>query len=128
MKKLMILAALLLPFSALADEACRYGHSDGDLYQCTVQQKKIADEDLNKQYIAAKTRITELYGSQRKLASQYVKTVIETERSWLKYRDGQCKIEAFSAADDSNARAVTINFCTTRMDKERTAMLEKMPY
>lgn len=111
-----------------ANTTCSYEHSGDDFYHCTVQQRKIADNNLNKQYLAAKMRITQLYGSQKKLGNQYVKTVIETERDWLKYRDGQCKIEAFAAADDSNAQAVTVNLCIARVDKERTAMLEKMPY
>ncbi len=120
--------ALSASTSVLADTTCSGQHSDGDLYQCSLQQKKVAEDYLNKEYMAAKTRINQAYFSHKQLSDQYIATFIDTQRGWLKYRDGQCKLEAFDADDDSNAHAVAINLCITRIDKERTAILEKMPY
>jgi len=53
---------------------------------------------------------------------------VDTQRSWLRYRDGQCKLEAFAAEEGSNANAVATNLCVIRIDKERTAILKQLPY
>ncbi|AIA70988.1 lysozyme inhibitor LprI family protein [Pectobacterium atrosepticum] len=69
--------------SAFADDICSKQPSDGALYQCMVQQKKLAEDDLNKEYAAAKKRIVQMYGSQKQLGDQYVAIVVDTQRSWL---------------------------------------------
>ncbi|WP_307743701.1 lysozyme inhibitor LprI family protein [uncultured Pantoea sp.] len=120
--------SLCLSFSALADDTCAKQPSDGALYQCTVQQKKLAEDELNKQYQAAKKRIVEMYGTQKKLADEYIAVVVDTQRNWLKYRDGQCKLEAFAAEEGSNSNAVATNLCIIRIDNERTDTLKKLPY
>ena len=114
--------------SALAEDTCAKQPSDGALFQCTVQQKKLAEDDLNKEYQTAKKRIVQMYGTQKKLADDYVTTLVDTQRNWLKYRDGQCKLEAFAAEEGSNANAVATNLCVTRIDKERTDILKQLPY
>ncbi|VTT27921.1 Uncharacterized protein conserved in bacteria [Klebsiella pneumoniae] len=126
----LLVAALALSVSGsvFAEDICPNQPSDGALYQCTVQQKKLAEEQLNKEYSAAKKRIVQMYGSQKQLADQYLATVVDTQRSWLKYRDGQCKLEAFAAEDGSNANAVAVNMCIVRIDNERTELLKQMPY
>ncbi|MBP2168768.1 uncharacterized protein YecT (DUF1311 family) [Erwinia toletana] len=120
--------ALSVSASAFAEDICSNEPSDGALYQCTVQQKKLAENDLNKEYAVAKKRIVQMYGAQKQLADEYVATVVDTQRSWLKYRDGQCKLEAFAAEEGSNANAVAVNLCIIRIDKERTEMIRQMPY
>lgn len=114
--------------SVLAADVCANQPSDGALYQCTVQQKKLAEDDLNKEYGVAKQRITQMYGTQKKLAEEYVATVVDTQRNWLKYRDGQCKLESFAAEEGTNAHAVATNLCIIRIDKERTEILKQLPY
>ncbi|MEQ9885878.1 lysozyme inhibitor LprI family protein [Pectobacterium zantedeschiae] len=114
--------------SALAEDICAKQPSDGALYQCTVQQKKFVEDELNKEYLTAKKRIVQMYGTQKKLADDYVATLVDTQRNWLKYRDGQCKLEAFAAEEGSNAHEVATNLCVVRIDKERTDILKQLPY
>jgi len=127
-KLALITVSLCISASALAEDTCAKQPSDGALFQCTVQQKKLAEDDLNKEYQTAKKRIVQMYGSQKKLADDYVTTLVDTQRNWLKYRDGQCKLEAFAAEEGSNANAVATNLCVIRIDKERTAILKQLPY
>jgi len=124
----LIAVSLCISASAFADDTCAKHPSEGALYQCTVQQKKMAEDELNKEYQTAKKRIVQMYGTQKKRADDYVATLVDTQRSWLKYRDGQCKLEAFAAEEGSNANAVATNLCMTRIDKERTAILKQVPY
>jgi uncharacterized protein YecT (DUF1311 family) len=82
---------------ALANTVCTNSQSDGELYQCTVQQKKRVEENLNQEYAIAKKRIGQMYGAARQQANEYISHVVETQRSWLKYRDEQCDLEASAA-------------------------------
>ena len=127
-KLILIGVSLSVSASAIADETCAKQPSDGTLFQCTVQQKTLAEDDLNKAYQTAKKRIVQMYGTQKKLADDYVATLVDTQRNWLKYRDGQCRLEAFAAEEGSNASAVATNLCVIRIDKERFALLKQLPY
>ncbi|WP_337009187.1 lysozyme inhibitor LprI family protein [Pantoea sp. AS142] len=124
----LIAFSISMSASALAESPCAKQPSDGALFQCTVQQKKLAEDDLNKVYQTAKKRIVQMYGTQKKLADDYVATLVDTQRNWLKYRDGQCRLEAFAVEEGSNANAVATNLCVIRIDKERTAILKQLPY
>lgn len=121
-------ASLCISASALADDICANQPSDGALYQCTVQQKKLAEEELNEAYQTAKKRIVQLYGTQKKVADAYIAVLVDTQRNWLKYRDGQCRLEAFAAEEKSNANAVATHLCVIRIDRGRTDLLRKLPY
>lgn len=124
----LIAFSISMSASALAESPCTKQPSDGALFQCTVQQKKLAEDDLNKEYQTAKKRIVQMYGTQKKLADDYVATLVDTQRNWLKYRDGQCRLEAFAAEEVSNANAVATKLCVIRINKERTAILKQLPY
>jgi len=113
---------------ALADTVCTNLHSDGELYQCTVQKKKLAEEVLNQEYAIAKKRIVKMYGAAQQQANEYISNVVETQRSWLKYRNGQCDLEASAAEKGSSVHEVASDLCIIRMDKERTSMLKQLPY
>ena len=60
----LIAISLCISASALAEEPCAKQPSDGALFQCTVQQKKLAEDGLNKEYQTAKKRIVQMYGTQ----------------------------------------------------------------
>lgn len=120
--------SLCISTQAIAVDICATQSSDGAVYQCAVQQKKLAEDELNKAYQAVKKRIVQMYGSQKTLADEYTATLVNTQRNWLKYRDGQCKLEAFVAEEGSIANAVATNLCIKRIDKERTDILKQLPY
>nr|WP_246871342.1 hypothetical protein [Pantoea ananatis] len=54
--------------------------------------------------------------------------MVDTQRNWLKCRNGQCHLEAFAAEEGSNPYTVTTNLCIYRMDTELTAVLKLLPY
>ena len=114
--------------SALAKNICPNEPTTEAVHQCTVQQKKIAEDELNKEYIVAKKRIEQMYGTAKTQADEYISKVVETQRSWLKYRDGQCELEASAAEVGSSAHDIASNICIVRFDKERTDILKQLPY
>lgn len=119
---------LLICKSVFAANFCSDEHSDAAVYQCTLQQKKTAEEELNREYTAAKKRISLSYAADQEMARDYLSILTNTQRGWLKYRDGQCKLEAFVAEESSNAHEVATNLCIIRIDKERIESLLNVPY
>lgn len=75
-----------------------------------------------------KKRIASSYRADKKLADDYLSTLTNTQRGWLKYRDGQCKLEAFDAEEGSIAHEVATNICIVRINKERLELLRQIPY
>ncbi|ADP10151.1 DUF1311 protein [Erwinia sp. Ejp617] len=132
MKKFLLLCAASIALAASlavqAADICAEQLSDGSLWQCTERQKKLAEEDLNQAYIAAKKRIVQMYRSDKPLGEQYVATFTDSQRHWLKYRDGQCSLEAFAAEEGSTVHATAVNICIARIDKARSEMIKQMPY
>jgi len=119
---------LLICKSVFAANFCSDENSDAAVYQCTLQQKKTAEEELNREYTAAKKRISLSYAADQEMARDYLSILTNTQRGWLKYRDGQCKLEAFVAEESSNAHEVATNLCIIRIDKERIESLLNVPY
>jgi len=114
--------------SCFAETLCSKTSNDAELYQCSVKYKSQAEKELNHEYGLARERIVQMYGAQKKLGEQYAGIMVDTQRNWLKFRDGQCHLEAFAAEEGSNPYDVTTNLCIYRMDTERTAVLKQLPY
>lgn len=132
MKRFLLLCAppiaLAASLAVQAADICAEQPSEGSLWQCTERQKKRAEDDLNQTYIAAKKRIMQMYGAEKMLGEQYVAMLTASQRHWLKYRDGQCGLEAFAAEEGSTVHATAVNICIARIDKARSEMIKQMPY
>ncbi|RVU76110.1 lysozyme inhibitor LprI family protein [Pantoea dispersa] len=125
---ILICLYLYVSQSALAAALCSSEPSDSAVYQCTLHEKQLAEDALNQEYTAAKKRIASSYRADKKLADDYLSTLTNTQRGWLKYRDGQCKLEAFDAEEGSIAHEVATNICIVRINKERLESLRQIPY
>ncbi|WP_233209831.1 MULTISPECIES: lysozyme inhibitor LprI family protein [unclassified Pantoea] len=119
---------LVMNKSAFATALCSSEPSDSAVYQCTLHEKQLAEDALNREYTAAKKRIVSSYRADKKLADDYLSTLTNTQRGWLKYRDGQCKLEAFDAEEGSIAHEVATNICIVRINKKRLELLRQIPY
>lgn len=62
------------------------------------------------------------------MKKEYLSVFLEAQRSWLKYRDNQCKMFAHVADKNSNPYTVFTNNCTAKLDEERTKELKEIPY
>lgn len=126
--------ALILSFLAIstmnvyADDGCTSQTSDSDILQCTLKAKQQAEASLNSAYSAAKKRVNDSYAADQNLAQDYLKTLLDSQRGWLKFRDGQCRLEAFLAEEGTSANNMLASKCVARMDNERATQLAAMPY
>ncbi|AUY24091.1 MAG: lysozyme inhibitor LprI family protein [Mixta calida] len=124
----MTLTKLLASFNVFSSDDCSSANDDADVNSCSLQQKKNAEVELNKEYSEAKKRLAVSFDADKKLLNEYLTLLLESQRGWLKYRDAQCKIESFMA-DESTPVYESINdSCIARLDKGRTAQLKNMPY
>ncbi|WP_331421874.1 lysozyme inhibitor LprI family protein [Erwinia tasmaniensis] len=87
-----------------------------------------AEADLNKEYIAAKKRVESTYDSDPAEKKQYLDTLLAAQRTWLKYRENDCKLAGFAADEGTNVRIAFINMCITDANLERIKKLKEIPY
>ena len=128
-KRLTLIAfSLGVVIPALADDACNKVSADGELYQCSMQQKTLAEDELNKQYAAAKKRIAQEYGNEPKLAEDYLHILLDSQRGWLKYRDGQCNLESYLTEAGTSTHETLYSKCISRVDMVRVQQLKEIPY
>ncbi|WP_067703771.1 lysozyme inhibitor LprI family protein [Erwinia sp. ErVv1] len=128
MRLLLGFTVLSLSTSVFAADACLNPQAEGEILQCSAQKKVNAENLLNKEYSSAKQRIMTTYKADKSLGDEYIKTLLDAQRGWLKYRDAQCKLEAFVAEEGTLANTVSINECIARVDGVRIKDLKSMPY
>jgi uncharacterized protein YecT (DUF1311 family) len=99
---------------------------------CAAQDYQAADAELNAQWAitaaAMKARDADFaaYGSDEYDKREgYFATLLEGQRGWLRYRDGQCAIEGYSACGGS-MEPMLVSGCKTRLTRQRTAELREL--
>ncbi|QDY40872.1 DUF1311 domain-containing protein [Candidatus Pantoea soli] len=120
-----ILAASLPSF---AQGNCDSAVSDAEINACYSLDKTNAENKLNNEYSEAKKRINKEYSSSSSDMENYNKILIESQRGWLKYRDGQCELESYLAEKGTITHDTLYNRCIARIDEARTSQLKSMPY
>ncbi|MEN4912277.1 lysozyme inhibitor LprI family protein [Erwinia amylovora] len=115
-------------FSAYAINDCSKETSDPAVFTCAEKNKDVAEKNLNHEYLAAKKRIEDLFSHEADVKKEYLTNFIESQRGWLKYRDGQCKLYAHVADKNSNPYIVFTNYCIAQLDEDRSKQLKEIPY
>ncbi|MCU8585946.1 lysozyme inhibitor LprI family protein [Erwinia pyrifoliae] len=124
----LLLAGLQISCSAYAIDDCAKETSDPAVFTCAEKNKDTAEKNLNHEYLAAKKRIDDVFSSEADVKKEYLATLIESQRGWLKYRDGQCKLFAHVADKNSNPYIVFTNNCIAELDENRSKQLKEIPY
>ncbi|WP_052696957.1 lysozyme inhibitor LprI family protein [Pantoea sp. SM3] len=113
---------------ANAQGECSKVANDGGVFACFNSAKQAAEKTLNREYIAAKKRINAEYSASMADLKSYMTTLTDTQRGWLKYRDGQCSLESFMAEKGTLTHDTLTDKCVARIDLERVEQLKSMPY
>tara|TARA_R110001583_G_scaffold51865_1_gene161431 strand:- start:310 stop:618 length:309 start_codon:yes stop_codon:yes gene_type:complete len=71
-------------------------------------------------------QIGENYQADQQLGRTLIKTVLESQKAWVSYRDKHCKIIEFVIEEDTAAYITTINSCTIEMNEERMEQLSQL--
>ena len=94
------------------------------ILECSTQNKIEADNKLNEEYRTLIKKINLQYHANKKLGTEYIATIKDSQRAWIKLRDTNCVLEAFEIETGSQAHTATINQCIARMSSERTQYLK----
>ncbi len=113
---------------ANAEGICNHAVSDGEISSCFKSAKQAAEKTLNEEYLEAKKRIDAEYSASPTDLRNYTSTLTESQRGWLKYRDGQCNLESFIAEKGSITHDTLTDKCVARIDLERVEQLKAIPY
>lgn len=131
MKKILIAAAMLAGMSvstSLWAADCAHPDISAQIDSCAKQDKEAAEQALNKAWTEAKGRIVSAYKSDEKLQKDYQQNLLDSQRGWLKYRDNQCKMQAFLAEEGTIAYETLTNICISEINHQRVEQLKLVPY
>lgn len=121
--------AFALAFAAASTGAnCDNATTQVDINACMAQDYRTADAELNRQWVlnvaAAKAQDKTRIAQTDKRPGYYV-TLLESQRSWLKFRDAQCRIEGYAMRGGS-AEPMVVSGCLAGLTRERSKQLKDM--
>ena len=118
----LVITLAFFSISALADSsipvACLRKPSTDVVVDCLTQRLEAEDNLLNRVY-------QELVSELKDNATERVTPLIQAERSWITYRDNQCKFDA-SVSTPSDLSGVAETLCKINETQTRRIRLEQM--
>lgn len=131
MKRLFLCVIIFLFYtnaSASEKVACIDNNLAQETYECINDEMNVIESSLNNEYQAAKKRINDVYSGSVKERDEYLRVFTESQRSWLKYRDGDCELASMAAEKNSDASMAYRRICIAELDRERITKIKKVPY
>ena len=117
---------ILLIAAAAAMNPCERAGTQADSTECAWKQFRQADQVLNTQYrnaIAEAVR-RDSHGWKDRRPSD-VEALRSAQRAWINFRDLHCRVEGYWGRGGT-IESMLVNFCFTRLTRERTEQLRKM--
>ncbi|UVL00322.1 lysozyme inhibitor LprI family protein [Pseudomonas sp. B21-048] len=106
-----LLALTPLLFTPLAQAIdCANATDQTTMNQCAAQQSKTADKELNALYQQITARLKD--------SPEAKKLLVGAQRSWIAFRDNECKFSASGVAGGSMYPLI-YSHCTTELTKAR---------
>lgn len=127
----MSFLALLMMTAAPAasDWNCDDPVAQQEMNYCAAQEFHAADAELNAQW---KIVIEQMKQADRQIGPDfedgrpgYHETLLQAQRAWIKYRDGQCASEGYKFRGGSLEPFIVAG-CRTRLTKQRTQELREL--
>ncbi|MBC3366539.1 lysozyme inhibitor LprI family protein [Pseudomonas sp. SWRI154] len=112
---------LLLPLiplffiAAVHAENCTDATSQGDLNQCSAQENKAADKELNSLYKQITARLKD--------NAETTQLLVKAQRAWIGFRDAECSFSA-SGVEGGSVYPMIHNECITAVTKARIETLK----
>lgn len=109
MKHIFIITTILsLISSQVMAFTCDQAITQQEMNSCANQSYKISDQKLNKSYLLLLKKSKDL---------EYKNALKQAQRSWLKFRDDQCKLVALPTQNGSAHYMVYINCLAEKTDQ-----------
>jgi len=127
-KKILLVLLSLYSVSSFAIDDCSNAVSDAEINSCYTSAKNNVENELNVEYKKAKDRINKEYSTIKDENDKYNNLFVESQRGWLKYRNGQCELESFIAEKGTVTHDTLYNKCISNLDKIRIEQFKNIPY
>ena len=127
MQRILVALALTLALPVLAQQKdgpdCDEPQTQAEMSDCAYERLQEADAELNREWGSLRTRLKQAeddygYGG-------WFDTVLEGQRGWLEYRDGQCTAEGYEARGGT-MEGMLVAYCKTRLTLDRVRELREM--
>jgi uncharacterized protein YecT (DUF1311 family) len=130
MKYVLLLLTLIVNVSCLAqnDEEidCAQVTISAQYDDCVKKNTLESNRQLEQLISRFEIHIGKSYQADQQLGRALIKTVLESQKAWISYRDKHCKIIAFEIEEGTAAYITTINSCAIELNEERMAQLSQL--
>ena len=128
-----MIATLFLPLLAQSAQPpvpewnCADPQVQQEMNWCAGQQYEAADARLNAQWAITAEVMKKRDAEWAELGSSdtrpgFFKSLLESQRSWLRYRDAHCRLDGYAARMGS-LESLLVSTCKTRLTRLRTEEL-----
>lgn len=130
MKYILLLLILIVNVSCLAknDEEidCAHVTISAEYDDCIKKNTLESNRQLEQIISRLEIHIDKSYQADQQLGKALIKTVLESQKAWVSYRDKHCKIIAFEIEEGTAAYITTINSCAIELNGERMEQLNQL--
>lgn len=131
MSKFLFLLVVLFSISSAsrADEMqslCEKPTSSQEIFTCSEIRLEESDKNLNENYKALNVYVDKAYAASPELREKLKIMIKNSQQLWIRLRDANCNIEAFTIEAQTQAFEATRNTCSARETEERSKYLENL--
>jgi len=108
------------------DNPCDAVENDVQTLECSTYSRTTAEDLLKDNYASLTERMQTTYGKNPTQLADITAKLKTAQQQWLKTRDADCAVEAFTATEGSKAFKIAQNDCVARMSDERSEFLESI--
>jgi uncharacterized protein YecT (DUF1311 family) len=127
----VILPLLMLLAAQDAPADCENPVTQLDMNECAYRDVQAEDAELNKQWRITYARMKRDDADYNQTRDRYdtsadsAPALLESQRAWLKYREGQCTAES-NRTRGGSMRSMLYSMCMTHLTNARTAQLAEL--
>jgi uncharacterized protein YecT (DUF1311 family) len=107
---------------------CDNAQTQAEMNACAAADFAAADAELNIQWAKTSAKLKEtdnVTGQPTDGRPSYYEALLEAQRSWLAYRDANCRVEGYKLRGGS-AEPMEVSGCMAIMTRARTAELREL--
>ena len=113
--------SFLIALAAAAQPNCKDPQTEIDINICASRAVKSAEVRMTRQYISLAARMKRMDAEE----PGYFAALLESQRSWLKYREAQCRFEGYTTRGGT-AESLNVDGCRKNLTDKRTNDLKSL--
>lgn len=130
MKYILLLLVLTVNVACFAQDNekidCTHVIISAQYDDCIKKNILESNQQLEQIISRLEIQVAENYQADQQLGKALIKTVLESQNSWISYRDKHCKIIAFEIEEGTAAYITTLNSCAIELNENRMEQLSQL--